>query len=89
MPEEENVQDSEGARLSGKRYRSLNEWHGTGIQCWLKKRGGEKNACEIWCNGRGCKLTMERYRPSMHTCLVWTLDMGNAHGGSGGRRRTR
>ena len=31
VAEEEDVQDSERARLSGKRYRPLNEWHGQGF----------------------------------------------------------
>ena len=84
VAEEEDVQDSERARLSAPKRMA---W--TGIQCWLKNRGGAKDACEIWSNGRGCKLTMERHRPTIHTCLVWNLDLGNAHGGGGGRRRTR
>ena len=42
VAEEEDVQDSERERLSGKRYRPLNEWHGTGIQCWLKREEAKK-----------------------------------------------
>ena len=42
VAEEEDVQDSERERLSGKRYRPLNEWLGTGIQCWLKREEAKK-----------------------------------------------
>ena len=59
-------------------YRPLNDFRvGQGIKFWQTREEAKtkKNTCEIWSNGRGWKLTMERSSTYTTYMVFFLLDL--------------